>query len=426
MNITTPYGLIGRKLGHSDSPAIHAAFGNPDYALYPMEPEALEDFLANAQLKGLNVTIPYKITVMPYCKRLDPLAEAIGSVNTMVRESDGSWTGYNTDAYGFRFLMRNAGLSFAGAKVLVLGNGGASQTVQALAKLDDAERLIVLDLQGEYTYEDLPKFTDSTLIINATPVGMYPNAGQKLVDLTQFPQCSGVVDLIYNPCRTALLLQAEELGIPCSGGLPMLVAQAKQAEELFFDMQIPDEDITRVGQGLQQQNESIVLIGMPGCGKTTIGAELAAMTGKTAIDLDAEIERMAGKSIPTIFAEEGEPAFRALEHQAVLEQSQKRGVILMTGGGVVLDAANHAPLHSNGRIYWLKRDIALLPTDGRPLSQANRLEEMAKIRTPLYTKLAQCSIENIGTPKETAAAIMEEYNAYTRSQWTESESAGLA
>ena len=426
MHIITPYGLIGRKLGHSDSPAIHAAFGNPDYALYPMEPEMLSGFLADPQLKGLNVTIPYKITVIPHCKRLDPLAEAIGSVNTMVREADGSWTGYNTDAYGFRFLMRNAGLSFAGAKVLVLGNGGASQTVQALAKLDGAERLIVLDLEGEYTYEDLPKFTDSTLIVNATPVGMYPHAGQQLVDLKQFPQCKGVVDLIYNPCRTALLLQAEALGIPYSGGLPMLVAQAKQAEELFFDRQIADEEITRVGQGLQQQNESIVLIGMPGCGKSTVGAELAAMTGKTAIDLDAVIEQMAGKSIPSIFAEEGEPAFRALEHQAVLEYSQKRGVILMTGGGVVLDMENHAPLHSNGRIYWLRRDIALLPTDGRPLSQQNRLEEMEKIRTPLYRQLAQCSMENSGTPRETAAAIMEEYNAYTRSQWTKSESAGLA
>jgi len=170
----TPYGLIGRKLGHSDSPAIHAAFGNPDYLCYPMEPEALPDFLAQPHLKGLNVTIPYKITVMPFCKRLDPLAEAIGSVNTMVREADGSWTGYNTDAYGFRYLMRNAGLSFAGAKVLILGNGGASQTVQALAKLDGAQRIIVGDLKGEYTYDDLPRFTDSTLIINATPVGMYP------------------------------------------------------------------------------------------------------------------------------------------------------------------------------------------------------------------------------------------------------------
>lgn len=426
MNITTPYGLIGRKLGHSDSPAIHAAFGNPDYALYPIEPEVLPAFLAQPPLKGLNVTIPYKMTVIPHCKRLDPLAEAIGSVNTMVRVEDGSWTGYNTDAYGFRFLMRSAGLSFAGAKVLVLGNGGASQTVQALARLDGAERLIVLDLQGEYTYEDLPRFTDSTLIVNATPVGMYPNAGQKLVDLTQFPQCKGVVDLIYNPCRTALLLQAERLGIPCSGGLPMLVAQAKQAEELFFDHRIDDEAIIRVGQGLQQQNESIVLIGMPGCGKSTIGAKLAELTGKEAIDLDAVIEQTAGKSIPAIFAEEGERSFRELEHKALLEQSQKRGVILMTGGGVVLDTANHAPLHSNGRIYWLQRDLALLPTDGRPLSQKSRLEEMEMIRTPLYRQLAQCSIENSGTPEEAAAAIMEEYNAYTRSQWTESESAGLA
>lgn len=422
----TPYGLIGRKLGHSDSPAIHAAFGNPDYLCYPMEPEALPDFLAQPHLKGLNVTIPYKITVMPFCKRLDPLAEAIGSVNTMVREADGSWTGYNTDAYGFRYLMRNAGLSFAGAKVLILGNGGASQTVQALAKLDGAQRIIVVDLKGEYTYDDLPRFTDSTLIINATPVGMYPNAGQSLVDLTMFPQCRGVVDLIYNPCRTALLLQAEALGIPYSGGLPMLVAQAKQAEELFFHTTISDSEIARVGRDLQQQNESIVLVGMPGCGKSTVGAALAKITGKTAVDLDAEIERMAGKTIPEIFAAEGEPAFRALEHRAVLEWSQKRGIILMTGGGVVLDQANHAPLHSNGRIYLLQRDLALLPTDGRPLSQQNRLEELARIRTPLYKALAQYSVENSGTPEETAAAIMEEYNAYTCSQWTESESAGLA
>lgn len=421
-----PYGLIGRKLGHSDSPAIHAAFGNPDYECFPMEPEALPDFLAQPHLKGLNVTIPYKITVIPYCKRLDPLAEAIGSVNTMVREADGSWTGYNTDAYGFRYLMRNVGLSFQGAKVLILGNGGASQTVQALAKLDGAETITVLDIVGAYTYDDLPKFTDSTLIINATPVGMYPNAGKSLVDLTMFPQCRGVVDLIYNPCRTALLLQAEALGIPCSGGLPMLVAQAKQAEELFFHSLISDDEIARVGRDLQQQNESIVLIGMPGCGKSTVGAALAQMSGKTAVDLDAEIERTAGKTIPEIFAAEGEAAFRALEHQAVMEWSQKRGIILMTGGGVVMDSANHAPLHSNGRIYWLKRDLSLLPIEGRPLSQQNRLEELARIRMPLYTALAQCSIENNGSPEETAAAIMEEYNAYTRSQWTESESAGLA
>lgn len=426
MNEKIPYGLIGRKLGHSDSPAIHAAFGNPDYQCFPMEPEVLPEFLAQPHLKGLNVTIPYKITVIPYCKRLDSLAEAIGSVNTMVREDDGSWTGYNTDAYGFRYLMRNAGLSFKDAKVLILGNGGASQTVQALARLDGAETITVLDIVGEYTYDDLPKFTDSTLIINATPVGMYPNAGQSLVDLTMFPQCKGVVDLIYNPCRTALLLQAEALGIPCSGGLPMLVAQAKQAEELFFHSAISDGEIARVGRDLQQQNESIVLIGMPGCGKSTVGAALAELTGKTAVDLDAEIERTAGKTIPEIFAAEGEAAFRALEHQAVMEWSQKRGVILMTGGGVVLDQANHAPLHSNGRIYWLKRDLSLLPTDGRPLSQQNRLEELARVRTPLYAALAQCSIENTGTPQETAAAIMEEYNAYTRSQWTESESAGIA
>lgn len=422
----TPYGLIGRKLGHSISPEIHAALGNPHYSLYELEPEELPVFLADTRLKALNVTIPYKIDVIPLCAELDPLAKAIGSVNTLVRQPDGSWKGYNTDAYGLRCMMRAGGLSFDGAHVLLLGNGGVSQTIQAIAKLDGCETLTVLDLQGtEYTYDDLPEFyEDTTLIVNATPVGMYPHAGKSLVDLSLFPHLQGVADVIYNPARTALLLQAAERGIPCAGGLTMLVAQAKQAAEHFFGEPINDSKIAEIGAVMQRDAENIVLIGMPGCGKSTIGDALAALSGRPQIDLDAEIIKKAGKPIPEIFAEGGEDAFRKIESEVVLEQSAKRGVILVTGGGVVTRAENEAPLRSNGRIYQICRPIEQLSREGRPLSIGADLEAMAAVRMPLYQKFADAAIENDRTPEAAAAEIWRDYCAYTRAEWAEFEHAG--
>ncbi len=422
----TPYGLIGRKLGHSISPEIHAALGNPHYSLYELEPEELPVFLADTRLKALNVTIPYKIDVIPLCAELDPLAEAIGSVNTLVRQPDGTWKGYNTDAYGLRCMMRAGGLSFDGAHVLLLGNGGVSQTIQAIAKLDGCETLTVLDLQGtEYTYDDLPEFyEDTTLIVNATPVGMYPHAGKSLVDLSLFPHLQGVADVIYNPARTALLLQAAERGIPYAGGLTMLVAQAKQAAEHFFGEPIDDSKIAEIGAVMQRDAENIVLIGMPGCGKSTIGDALAALSGRLQIDLDAEIIKKAGKPIPEIFAEGGEDAFRKIESEVVLEQSAKRGVILVTGGGVVTRAENEAPLRSNGRIYQICRPIEQLSREGRPLSIGADLEAMAAVRMPLYQKFADAAIENDRTPEAAAAEIWRDYCAYTRAEWAEFEHAG--
>ena len=325
----TPYGLIGRKLGHSISPEIHAALGNPHYSLYELEPEELPEFLADTRLKALNVTIPYKIAVIPHCARLDPLAEIIGSVNTLVRQPDSTWKGYNTDAYGLRCMMRAGGLSFEGAHVLLLGNGGVSQTIQAVAKLDGCASLTVLDLQGaEFTYDDMPKFYErTTLLVNATPVGMYPNAGKSLADLRNFPNLRGVADVIYNPARTALLLQAEELGIPYAGGLTMLVAQAKQAAEHFFGNPVDDVKIAEIGADMQRDAEKIVLIGMPGCGKSTIGNALEKLTGRPQVDLDAEIVKKAGKPIPEIFAEGGEDAFRKIESEVVREQGAQRVVM---------------------------------------------------------------------------------------------------
>lgn len=422
----TPYGLIGRKLGHSISPEIHAALGNPHYTLYELEPDELPVFLADDRLKALNVTIPYKLDVIPLCKTLDPLAEAIGSVNTLVRQVDGSWKGYNTDAYGLRCMMRAGGLSFAGAEVLVLGNGGVSQTIQAVARLDGCSSLTVLDLSGtEYTYDDLPRFFDSTtLIVNATPVGMFPHAGRALVDLHDFPHVRGVAEVIYNPQRTALLLQAEEMHIPCAGGLTMLVAQAKQAAEHFFGEPIDDAKIAEIGADMQADAENIVLIGMPGSGKSCIGDALGALTGRTVIDLDAEIVKKAGKPIPEIFAEGGEDTFRKIESEVVREQSASRGVILVTGGGVVTRAENYAPLRSNGRIYQICRPVAELSREGRPLSIGADLNEMERIRMPLYQRFAGQRIENNRTPEDAAAEIWRDYCAYTRAEWAEFEHAG--
>ena len=409
MSDLTPYGLIGRKLGHSDSPAIHAAFGNPDYQCFPLEPQALEAFLEQPHLRGLNVTIPYKITVMPFCKRLDPLAEAIGSVNTLVRRSDGKLYAWNTDAAGFRWMAERAGIRLDGKKVVILGSGGASLTAQAVSRAMGAREVIVVSRSGEDNYENLSRHADAEIVVNTTPVGMYPAVGVSPVDLSAFPRCEGVLDVIYNPRRTALLLQAEELGIPCSDGLPMLVAQAKAAEEHFFDKSIPDSENERILAMLRKEMTNIVLIGMPGCGKSTLGLALAELTGREAIDLDQRIVEKAGCPIPQIFAEQGEAAFRALEREVTAEAGKLSGKIILTGGGVVKDRRNYAPLHQNGRIYHLIRDLNVLPSDGRPLSQTTDLSVMWAEREPLYTAFRDAVIDNNGPVEDTAAAIWRDF-----------------
>ena len=421
----TPFGLIGCPLGHSISPQIHAALGNPDYSLYPLEPDGIKDFLADTRILGLNVTIPYKRTVIPFCASLDPAAEAIGSVNTLVRQPDGAWKGYNTDAFGLRQMMRAAGLSFAGQDVLVLGNGGVSQTVQAVAGQDGAASVTVLSRSGAHSYADLPQFYPiSTLIVNATPVGMYPNAGEMLADPAKFSRLRGVAELIYNPARTALMQRARSCGIPCAGGLTMLVAQAKAAAELFSGRRIADDMIAQIGSKMQQDAENIVLIGMPGSGKTVIGEALGVLTGRRVIDTDAEIVKAAGKPIPEIFAGSGEAEFRRLETEAVRRAGAERGIILVTGGGVVTRAENAEPLRSNGKIYQICRPTAELSRDGRPLSQGADLEQMAAARMPLYRALADCEIENNRTPQDAAAAVWSDFCAYSRAEWAEFESAG--
>ena len=403
------YGLIGAKLGHSYSKIIHEMLCGYHYDLCPLPTEEeARAFLTRRQFKAINVTIPYKKLVMEYCSYIDPRAKAIGAVNTVVNKN-GLLYGYNTDAAGFCFMAQRAGIGFAGKKTLVLGSGGASRTRLPCAKKLGAREVVVISRSGENNYTNLGRHADAERIVNTTPVGMYPNNGAAAVDLTAFPACAGVLDLIYNPRRTALLLQAEELGIPCSDGLPMLVAQAKAAEEHFFDRTIADSENERILAQLRREMTNLVLIGMPGSGKSAVGAALAALTGREAIDIDARIAEKAGCSIPEIFAKGGEAAFRALEREVTAACGALSGKLLLTGGGVVKTPENYAALHQNGRIYQLLRPLELLPTDGRPLSQGADLAAMWAERAPLYERFRDAAIDNSGTVEQTAQAIWRDF-----------------
>ena len=403
------FGLLGRKLCHSWSVPIHTALGCAGYRLIELEPEALESFLAQPNIGGLNVTIPYKRDVMPFCDVIDPMARAIGSVNTLTRRSNGKLYAFNTDAAGFRWMAERAGISFAGKKAVILGSGGASLTAQACARAMGARQVVVISRSGENNYSNLDRHDDADIVVNTTPVGMFPNTGVSPVDLKAFPQCSGVLDVVYNPRRTALLLQAEERGIPCSDGLPMLVAQAKAAEEHFFERSIPDSENERILAQLRRETCNIVLVGMPGCGKTTVGQALAELTGREAVDVDQRIVERTGRSIPDIFARDGEATFRALEREETAEAGKLSSKIILTGGGVIMDERNYAPLHQNGRIYHLIRDLDILPTDGRPVSQSTDLHALWEKRAPFYARFRDAAIENNGAVQETAAAIWRDF-----------------
>lgn len=400
-------GLLGEKLGHSYSPQIHSMLADYEYKLFEKSPEELEDFLKSGEFDGLNVTIPYKKSVMPYCAELSPTAAQIGSVNTIVRRSDGSLYGDNTDAFGFENLIVHNGIEVKGKKALVLGTGGASVTAQAVLKNLGASEVVVISRRGEDNYENIAKHADAEIIANTTPVGMYPNNGKAAVDLAQFPKLSGVLDVVYNPARTALLLQAEKLGIPCAGGLYMLVSQAKRSCELFTVKSIPDSEIDRIERVLSHQMQNIVIIGMPGSGKTAVSTMLAERLGRKIFDTDTIVSEKAGMTIPEIFAAQGEAGFRKLETEATAEVGKLSGNIISTGGGVVTVADNYELLHQNGVIVWIERDTNKLARDGRPISLSSDLNELYAARLPLYERFADIKADNNGDINDTVNAIME-------------------
>lgn len=399
-------GLLGRKLGHSYSPQIHAQLGTYRYSLFEKEPEELEDFLKHGDFSGLNVTVPYKKAVIPFLDELTPVAECLGAVNTIVRKSDGHLLGHNTDYFGFQSMAERSGVSFSEKKVLILGTGGAAVMAKAVVEEKDGCPILI-SRTGDDNYDTLEKHAHASVIVNATPVGMYPNNGVSPVDLSLFPKLEGVLDLIYNPARTRLLLDAQKLGIPTENGLWMLVAQAKEAAEYFTGCSVPDAKIGEIHRILSLQMQNIILIGMPGCGKTTVGGILAQKTGKTFYDADALICQLAGRSIPEVFQEEGEDGFRRWETEALRQLGQLSGAVIATGGGCVTRAENYPLLHQNGTIFWLQRDIGLLPTDGRPLSQKSNLAQMYETRKPLYQAFSHRIVCNDGAAEETAGHILQ-------------------
>ena len=400
-------GLLGRKLGHSYSPQIHGLFADYSYELFEREPEALESFVRQGNWSGLNVTIPYKKTVLPLCDELSPRARRIGAVNTLVRRPDGTLFGDNTDAYGFEKLIETKGIAVKGRKCLVFGSGGAS--VMACAVLEElgAASVTVISRQGEDNYENLDRHADAQLIVNTTPLGMFPHNGEAAADLRLFPACEAVLDVVYNPYRTKLLLQAERLGIPCAGGLYMLVAQAKRAAELFTGTPIEDAAIDRVEARMRRDMLNLILVGMPGCGKSTVAKALGEALGREVQEADALIEAEAGQPIPAIFAAEGEEGFRKRESAVLRELGKRSGLIISTGGGCVTREENYEPLHQNGVIVWLQREIDRLPKEGRPISLRSNLHELYEKRRPCYERFADVVIDNNGSLEATVNAILE-------------------
>ena len=398
-------GLLGRKLGHSYSPQIHSHLAPYSYTLFEKEPEELEDFLKNGDFSGINVTIPYKKDVIPYLDELSETARKMGAVNTIVRR-DGRLIGHNTDCFGFQSMVSKSGLTVSGKKVLVLGSGGASNTAVAVLK-ELGANVIVISRSGENNYSNLHLHADAAVIVNCTPVGMYPNVGVSPLDLGLFPCLEGVLDVIYNPARTQLLLEAEKMGLVTMNGLWMLVAQAKESAEWFAGFPISDEKIGAIHTLLRRQMENIILIGMPGCGKSTVGTLLAEKLGRVFVDADAAIVENAGMPIPQIFAERGESGFRAVETEVLAQLGKQSALVIATGGGCVTQDRNYPLLHQNGSIFWLIRDLGKLPTDGRPLSQANKLADMYAVRQPMYERFADHVIANDGSIDAAIAEILE-------------------
>lgn len=398
-------GLLGEKLGHSYSPEIHRHLGTYSYALFEKRPDELGDFLKNGNFTGLNVTIPYKKTVIPYCDELSPTAQRLGAVNTIVKGPDGRLIGHNTDNYGFTSMLERSGLDPKGKRVLVLGTGGASATVQAVLQSKGA-KVTVISRSGVHNYDNMYRFYSTKIIVNATPVGMYPHNGARLVDLSRFSQLEGVLDLIYNPSKTQLLLDAEARNLVAVNGLWMLVAQAKESAEWFLNQSLHDGIIQSTYYTLRNEMENIVLIGMPGCGKSTVGLILAKELSRRFVDTDVEITKKIGMSIPEYFAKFGEKMFRQVETEVISEISKESGLVISTGGGCVTQERNYPLLHQNSRVIWLDRSLWLLPTNGRPLSQQNSVFDLYEQRKPCYMHFADYIVDNNRTPEEAVASII--------------------
>ena len=422
------YGLIGEKLGHSFSKIIHEKLADYTYELCPLAKDELDAFMTAKQFKAINVTIPYKQDVIPHCDVLDDSAKRIGVVNTIVNR-DGKLFGYNTDFAGFLYNLNAHGITLKDKKVMICGSGGTCKTVTAVAEYMGAKEILVVSRskkENAVTYEECIRHKDVDVVVNASPKGMYPNNGESPLDLSNFPNCKAVVDVIYNPLKTRLLQQAEQLGMKAVNGLEMLVAQAKFAVEHFLSTEIENDKIDQITLELLKQLTNIVLIGMPSSGKTLTGQALCKYLDKTVVDTDAVIVERSGMSIKEMFAQHGETYFRQWEHDVIEEFSKQNGLIIATGGGAIKNEENIQNLKQNGVVMFIDRDLEhLLVTDDRPLSKdTNAVAKLYEERYPLYTKYGDLRVPN-NYPMEISQqeldelmnTILEGYHEILCHQW---------
>ncbi len=405
------YGCIGKKLTHSFSKEVHAFLADYHYELIELSEEDIKPFFEDKNFESINVTIPYKETVIPYLDYVSDIAKKIGAVNTVVNK-DGKLYGYNTDYYGMKALIEKIGINMKGAKVLVLGTGGTSKTARVVAKdMGACEVLVVSRSKKEnfITYEEaVTKHSDADVIINTTPSGMYPDCDSKPIDVCRFSSLRGVVDAVYNPLSTNLVSDARKIGVKAEGGLYMLVMQAVVAVEKFLDTQIPMETADTVFRSVLASKENIVLTGMPGSGKSTVG-KLIKIDGFEFIDTDAEIEKRCGCTIKELISAKGEKYFRDLETQVVRDVSSQGSRIISTGGGVILREENVFTLKRNGKIFFIDADIARLrATDDRPLSDTgDKLKKLYDERIGIYRSTADVTVADMATPEEEAEHILK-------------------
>ncbi|MGN0452439.1 MAG: shikimate kinase [Ruminococcus sp.] len=404
------FGLLGEKLAHSFSPQIHRKLASYPYSLYEVEKDCLSDWVNNNGLKGYNVTIPYKQEIMKYCAELSACAEKIGAVNTVIKREDGKLYGDNTDYYGFSYMLSLLDISLKGKKAVVLGSGGASKTAQTVLSEQGAE-VVTVSRKGENNYGNIAKHRDASLVVNATPVGMYPHNGESPVDLSLFTSLEGVLDVIYNPARTALLLQAEKLGVKYQNGLSMLVAQAKRACELFEGREIDNREIERIRREIALETENIILIGMPGCGKSTVGKIISKKLSRAFADCDDAVFAHCGKSPSEIISSEGEEAFRLIETDVLKNIAKQSGRVIATGGGVVTRSENCDILRQNGRLIFIERDLLLLATDDRPLSK--NLQTLYSKRLPMYLSFADKKADGNGSAEDVSERVIEAFKEVT-------------
>ena len=400
-----PYGVLGRVLGHSYTPKIYNMLAGLDYVRFEREPDQVEAFLKGDEWRGVNATIPYKRTVMPYLDELSDIARRLGNVNTITRLPDGRLRGDNTDYYGFQVLVESVGVDLRGKHALVFGgDGGAGSTCMTV--LGDLGAIPhAVGRSGDVTYDDLDAWSHAALAVNCTPVGMYPDCPASVCGLEPLTDLEAFVDIVYNPARTSMMMDAEERGIPTAGGLLMLVAQAAQAVERYVGETVSMDRIMQVTDELSRSVENIALIGMPGCGKTRVGERLAELGGREHIDIDREFDRRHGMPAPDFILSNGEDAFREAETEIIADVAKRSSLVISCGGGVVERQANYRLLHQNSRIVMLDRPLDELSTRNRPITAQKGIGRLAETRLPRYRAWADAIITSRESPLATATEV---------------------